>query len=45
MILKEFKISAAQIINEKGNSLNPIAVAQQFDQGETKLSILNTDCI
>ena len=42
----EFKISAAQITNEKGVvSLNPITVAQQFDQGETKLSILNTDCI
>ena len=42
----EFKISAAQITNNKGVvSLNPITVAQQFDQGETKLSILNTDCI
>ena len=42
----EFKISAAQIINDKGVvSLNPITVAQQFDQGETKLSVLNTDCI
>ena len=42
----EFKISAAQITNDKGVvSLNPITVAQQFDQGETKLSILNTDCI
>ena len=42
----EIKISAAQITNDEGVvSLNPITLSQTLEQGQTRLSLLNTDCI
>ena len=42
----EIKVSAAQITNEKSSiQLNPIVISQKIIEGETVLSIENTDCI
>lgn len=41
-----FKVSAAQITNEDSTvDLNPLTISQKIIQGETLLTIENTDCI
>ncbi|MDA7777777.1 translocation/assembly module TamB [Flavobacteriaceae bacterium] len=42
----EFKVSAAQITNEnKVVNLNPITISKKLIEGNTELTIINTDCI